>query len=81
MSVHIQTVETHQRRVASVPVIWSVLRAMRDCEPEASWPRGSHVFVYGADQTYEWVGMQKHGRRRTLERHDATGMPIALANE
>ena len=33
------------------------------------------------DQTYEWVGMQKHGRRRTLERVDAAGMPIVIENE
>ena len=45
------------------------------------WRRGRHVFVYGFDQTYEWVGMQKHGRRRTVERHDATGMPIEIVHE
>ena len=45
------------------------------------WRRGRHVIVYGFDQTYEWVGMQKHGRRRTVERHDATGMPIEIVHE
>ena len=40
-----------------------------------------HVAVFVADQTYEWVGMQKHGRRRVLQRHDAHGMPIQITNE
>ena len=34
-----------------------------------------------ADQTYEWVGMKKRGRRKTLERHDASGMPIEIKHE
>ena len=34
-----------------------------------------------ADQTYEWVGMMKRGRRSTVERHDACGMPVEIKHE
>ena len=34
-----------------------------------------------ADQTYEWVGMKKRGRRNTVERHDAGGMPVEIKHE
>ena len=36
---------------------------------------------YVADQTYEWVGMKKRGARKTLERLDPTGMPVAIEHE
>ena len=35
----------------------------------------------GFDQTYEWVGMQKHGQRSVMERVDAQGMPIQIKHE
>ena len=34
-----------------------------------------------ADQTYEWVGMKKRGRRSTVERHDGRGMPVEIKHE
>ena len=38
-----------------------------------SWVRGVRVD--------RWVGCQKGGRRKTLEKHDATGMPVHLTHE
>ena len=73
--------ETHAGRLASRPVTLEFLRMMRDCRPPPESEEGAHVFAFGFDQTYEWVGMKKHGRRRTLEQHDATGMPIELRHE
>ena len=70
--------ETQQRRLASRPTTHKFLRLMRDVRPEPRWEVGKHVFVYIADQTYEWVGMQKRGRRQALERHDAHGAPQVL---
>ena len=75
------SVETNQRRLASRPSTMKALRLMRDSRPEVPWERGRHVFAYGFDQTYEWVGMQKRGRRQTLERVDAQGMPMAISHE
>ena len=63
------------------PLAWQVLRRMRDCRPPPRGGRGRDVNAFCFDQTYEWVGMQKHGRRRTLERVDAAGMPIVIENE
>ena len=74
----IQTEESRQRRLASQPTTFEVLRMMRDCQPRPSWTRGKHVHFYVADQTYEWVGMQKRGRRKTVEKHDARGMPVKI---
>ena len=51
LSAWVHSEETHQRRLASKPIIWDVLRIMRDREPEAPWPRGEHVHAFGADQT------------------------------
>ena len=79
-STFVAAEEGHQRRIASRPTTFNFLRTMRDCRPPRRWEAARHVQVYVADQTYEWVGMQKHGRRRTLERHDATGMPIVIAH-
>ena len=42
---------------------------------------GEHVAFFVADQTYEWVGMKKRGRRNTVERHDAGGMPVEIKHE
>ena len=49
--------------------------------PPASFEFGAHVSFYVADQTYEWVGMKKRGARKTVERHDASGMPITIVHE
>ena len=73
--------ETRQRRLASRPTTMQFLRLMRDCRPLAEWEKASHVSFYVADQTYEWVGMKKRGRRNTLERLDPTGMPVAIEHE
>ena len=74
-------VETQQRRLASRPTTYNFLRLMRDARPAPTWEVGHHVQLYVADQTYEWVGMQKGGRRQLLERHDAHGMPIQITHE
>lgn len=73
--------ETQQRRLASRPTTLKFLRLVRDARPEPTWGCGAHVFVYIADQTYEWVGMQKRGRRQALERHDAHGMPVDIKHQ
>jgi hypothetical protein len=74
----IQSIEGKQRRLASRPTTLAFMRMMRDCRPEPSWPAGEHVDFFVADQTYEWVGMKKRGRRNTVERHDAHGMPVEI---
>jgi hypothetical protein len=75
------SVESGQARLASRPSTMKALRYMRDVRPACCWERGAHVFVYGFDQTYEWVGMQKRGRRQAVERVDAQGMPNAISHE
>ena len=75
------SVESGQRRLASRPSTMKALRAMRDVRPLPQWERGVHVFVYGFDQTYEWVGMKKRGRRQAVEGVDARGMPNAITHE
>lgn len=80
-SVWQRSVESGQRRLASQPTTLMVLRQMRDCRPQVSWRPGQHVFAYAFDQTYEWVGMQKRGRRQALEHVDAFGMPMAITHE
>ena len=74
-------VETGQRRLASRPTTFKVLRMMRAQQPAADWEAGVHVSVYAFDQTYEWVGMAKRGRRQAVETVDATGMPMAITHE
>ena len=74
-------VESGQRRLASRPTTLKVLRLMRDCCPRPAWEEGLHVAVYGFDQTYEWVGMAKRGRRQAVEHVDSTGMPMAITHE
>lgn len=74
-------VESGQARLASRPTIIKVLRWMRDCRPKPEWEQGPHVAVYGFDQTYEWVGMAKRGRRQAVEAVDSTGMPMAITHE
>ena len=39
------------------------------------------MFAYAFDQTYEWVGMKKRGRRQALEHVDAFGMPMAISHK
>jgi hypothetical protein len=75
------SVESGQARLASRPTNLKVLRLMRDCRPPTSWEQGLHVFAYAFDQTYEWVGVQKRGRRQALEHVDARGMPMAIEHE
>ena len=73
--------ETRQRRLAARPTILQFMRMMRDCRPQVEWDKARHVSFYVADQTYEWVGMKKRGARKTLERLDPTGMPVAIEHE
>jgi hypothetical protein len=80
-STLVQQAEGRQRRLASRPVTFEFMRLMRDCRPLPAWSRGEHVEFFVADQTYEWVGVKKHGRRSTVERHDHRGMPVALKHE
>jgi hypothetical protein len=68
-------------RLASRPSTMKALRFMRDSRVPPAWERGQHVFVYGFDQTYEWVGVQKRGRRQVVEHVDAQGMPKAISHE
>jgi hypothetical protein len=77
----IQQTETFHRRLASKPTTFKFLRMMRDARPKPQWEVGRHVALYVADQTYEWVGMKKRGRRQAGERHDAQGMPMAITHE
>ena len=74
-------VESGQRRLASRPTTFKVLRMMRDLRPEPEWQRGLHVSGFVFDQTYEWVGMAKRGRRQAVECVDAAGMPMAITHE
>jgi hypothetical protein len=80
-SASLQQVEGRQRRLASRPTTFQFMRMMRDCRPQPSWACGDHVDFFVADQTYEWVGMKKRGRRNTVERHDARGMPVEIRHE
>jgi hypothetical protein len=75
------SVESGQARLASRPTTIKALRLMRDCRPPTSWAHGRHVFAYAFDQTYEWVGVQKRGRRQAVEHVDARGMPMAIEHE
>ena len=77
----LHAVETGQRRLASRPTTLKVLRLMRDVRPTPDWMEGVHVFAYAFDQTYEWVGMQKRGRRQALEHVDGRGMPMKISHE
>ena len=54
---------------------------MRDERPQPFWKQNRRVAVYAADQTYEWVGVKKRGRRQSVERVDSAGLPIELAHE
>ena len=80
-TVFMHAEESRQRRLASRPTTMQFLRFMRDCRPLAEWDMAQHVSFYVADQTYEWVGMKKRGARKTLERLDATGMPVVIVHE
>ena len=80
-SSFITRTEGAQRQLASRPVTLDVCKMMAECRPPSAWATGRHVFVYAFDQTYEWISMKKHGRRRVLERVDAHGMPIQITNE
>ena len=76
-----QATEGRARRLASRPTTLRFLRLMRDVRPPVRFECGMHVSMYVADQTYQWVGMKKRGRRQSLERHDAQGMPMAISHE
>ena len=77
----ISSIESCGRRLASKPSTLKFMRMMRDVRPPPRFEIGQHVSLYIADQTYQWVGMKKRGRRQSLERHDARGMPMAISHE
>lgn len=74
----LRSIETGGARMASLPATFKFLRLMRSVQPEPVFERSRHVSMYIADQTYEWVGVKKRGRRQALERHDAHGMPVGI---
>ena len=74
----IQTNETRQRRIASKPTVRRVLKLMMKHKPRPVWRHGLHVACFAYDQTYQWLGVKKRGRRQSVERLDATGMPIEI---
>ena len=74
-------IESRGRRLASRPTTLKFLRMMRDVRPPPRFEVGGHVSLYIADQTYQWVGMKKRGRRQSLERHNSSGMPMAITHE
>ena len=73
--------ETGKRRLASTPTTFRFLRMMRDVQPPPPYEMNHRVTVHVFDQTYEWVGMQKHGARSVIETHNAQGMPVTIENE
>ena len=36
---------------------------------------------FGFDQTYQWVGVKKRGRRNQVEHVDGTGMPLQIVHQ
>ena len=73
--------ETRQRRIASRPTTLNVLRLMKEHRPQPKWKQGPHVKVFGFDQTYQWVGMKKRGRRQAVEHLDGAGLPSQINHE
>jgi hypothetical protein len=63
-------VESRGARMASQPTTFKFLRMMRAVQPPTYWTRGRHVSLYIADQTYEWIGMKKRGRRQAVSLQD-----------
>ena len=59
--------EGRQRRIASKPKIMQALRIMQKSRPRPAWKCGPHIKVFAFDQTYQWVGMKKRGRRQAVE--------------
>ena len=72
--------ETRQRRIASKPTQLKVLRMMMKFRPKPHWMKGCHIKCFGYDQTYQWVGVKKRGRRQSVERVDSTGLPMQIAH-
>ena len=73
--------EGRQRRIASKPMVMQALRIMQQCRPQPAWRRGPHIKVFAFDQTYQWVGMKKRGRRQAAEHLDGAGMPMQITHE
>lgn len=74
----VQRNETAQRRIASKPTVRRFLRIMHEQKPKPLWKRGQHIAVFAYDQTYQWVGVKKRGRRQSVERLDGSGMPLEI---
>ena len=77
----VRRTEASQRRLASWPTTLQCLGFMKKHRPQPAWKVGAHVKVFGYDQTYQWVGMKKRGRRQAVERLDGTGMPTQITHE
>ena len=73
-------VERGQRRLADDKTTWKLLRMMRECRPRPAYDMNEAIGVFVFDQSYEWIGMQKRGKRSSMERHNAQGMPVAIEN-
>ena len=73
--------EGRQRRIASKPKIMQALRIMQKSRPQPAWKCGPHIKVFAFDQTYQWVGMKKRGRRQAVEHLDGAGMPMQISHE
>ena len=74
----VQRNETNQRRIASKPTVRRVLKMMMERKPRPIWKQGVHVKCFGYDQTYQWIGVKKRGRRQSVERVDSAGMPLEI---
>ena len=73
--------ETKQRRIASKPTTLRAMHIMKYHRPRPEWQQGLHVECFAFDQTYQWVGVKKRGRRQAVERLDGAGMPIEVSHE
>lgn len=54
---------------------------MRDVRPRPDWKENKRIAVRAADQTYEWVGVKKRGRRQSVETVDGAGLPMEISHE
>ena len=73
--------EMRQRRIASKPTTLRAMHIMKKHRPRPEWAQGMHVKCFGYDQTYQWVGVKKRGRRQAVERLDSAGLPIQVQHE
>ena len=71
--------ECNARRLASRPTCIRLLEAAVACEPPTEYPLQHLVAVFGADQTFKWMGANKNAKgHRGAERVDEQGLPIKI---